>query len=327
MEGVGVLLKSLYDLYKSRDDFHGLLFYLIYERFINMEKSKYWPYLQLLPLTHELDIPLLWTDEETKIRLGPSSILQPTIEYREHVKKMYENILSLELVKSFFPSEILTFENYRWATAILDSRSIWWSGKRHLVPMLDFINCIEGPEGSRVHSTTLDDTGRYALTKSPWSFNQGEQVFENYGQPNHIYFTYHGFILPINKHDCVSFELTMTNEEIQKINWSEDRIRGIANYIRLSKAGTLASCLSYPIPDKVWLYLSLRNNKIDNDSDKPNSTNAKLLIDMIAILLSKYNDYSNTNHTSSEQFIKSEEKLLKDISNKLMNEYHFNDEL
>lgn len=45
---------------------------------------------------------------------------------------------------------------------------------------------------------------------------------------------------------------------------------------------------------------------------------------MIATHLSKYNDY-NTNHTSSEQFIKSEEKLLKDINKKLMNEYNFDE--
>jgi hypothetical protein len=270
---------------------------------------------------------LLWTDEETKIRLKPSSILQPTLDYRAHVKNMYEKILSIDLVKSFFPADIFTFENYRWATAILDSRSIWWSGKRHLVPMLDFINCIEGPEGSRVHSTALDDTGKYALTKSPWSFNKGEQVFENYGQPNHIYYTYHGFILPINKHDCVSFELSMTTEEIQRINWSDDRIRGIANYIRLSKSAGISSCLAYPIPDKVWLYLSLKNNIIDDNSDKPNPQNAKTLSMIIEEHLSKYNDYNNDNHTSSEQFIKSEEKLLKDINNKLQNEDKIKDEL
>ena len=28
-------------------------------------------------------------------------------------------------------------------------------------------------------------------------FKAGEQLFENYGQPNHIYFTYHGFLLQV----------------------------------------------------------------------------------------------------------------------------------
>ena len=327
MSGIGVLLKSLYDTFKQSDDFHGLLFFLIYERFINMERSVYWPYLQLLPLSHELDIPLLWNTDDTNKRLKPSSTLQSILEYQSSVKKLYDKISSLDAVKSFFPSEIFTYDNYRWATAILDSRSIWWSGKRHLVPMLDFINCIQGPKESTVHTTSLDDTGKYALTKAPWSFKQGEQLFENYGQPNHIYYTYHGFILPINSHDCVSFDLSMTSNEMNIINWNEDKVRGIANYIRLPKSGILNSCLAYPVPEKIWLYLSLKNNKIDNNSDKPNQQNAQTLIDMINIHLSKYNNYENDNHYSSENFIKSEESLLKDIKSKLMIEYRKKDEL
>ena len=43
------------------------------------------------------------------------------------------------------------------------------------------------------------------------------KVFENYGQPNYIYFMYHGFILSEeaggNSHDCVNFELALTEGE------------------------------------------------------------------------------------------------------------------
>ena len=35
--------------------------------------------------------------------------------------------------------------------------------------------------------------------------HKGDQIFENYGQPNYIYFLYHGFILTDNAHDCVLF--------------------------------------------------------------------------------------------------------------------------
>ena len=85
-----------------------------------------------------------------------------------------------------------TEDNYMWASTVLDSRSIWWSGKRHLVPLLDLINCQEGPPGSTVHATKLDTTGDNAVTLAPWDFPEGEQVYENYGQPNYIYFLYHG---------------------------------------------------------------------------------------------------------------------------------------
>lgn len=49
-------------------------------------------------------------------------------------------------------------------------------------------------------------------------------MFENYGQPNHIYFTYHGFILSEeyggNSHDCVHTELALTPKEIKALDKS-----------------------------------------------------------------------------------------------------------
>jgi hypothetical protein len=46
-----------------------------------------------------------------------------------------------------------------------------------------------------------------------WDFATGDQVFEHYGQPNHIYFMYHGFVLPDNAFDCVSMEIKPGAEE------------------------------------------------------------------------------------------------------------------
>jgi hypothetical protein len=45
------------------------------------------------------------------------------------------------------------------------------------------------------------------------NFKFGQQVFENYGQPNHIYFLYHGFSIQGNSHDCVSWILQLDEEE------------------------------------------------------------------------------------------------------------------
>ena len=72
----------------------------------------------------------------------------------------------------------------------------------------------------------------------------GSQVYENYGQPNHIYFTYHGFSLnePIyenqnqlknevkikgNSQDCVYFEFYLSLEEIDNISWDSSNVRAI----------------------------------------------------------------------------------------------------
>ena len=117
----------------------------------------------------------------------------------------------IEKFPEAFPPELFTFDAYRWAHAVLDSRSIWWNGERHLVPLLDMINCIEGPDPSRVHSTYLEDG--LATTKAGWKFSRGEQFYENYGQPNGIYFLYHGFVLSDNTHDCARVDLGAKSED------------------------------------------------------------------------------------------------------------------
>jgi histone-lysine N-methyltransferase SETD3 len=212
LAGVGNLLKGLSAKYNNaRDDFHELLFFLLHQYFVMKEKSRYWPYLALLPTANELDIPLFWSDQELSRRMTPSLLVDGMRDYRNKTIRSFESISALPQVQAFFESfeRVLTYENYLWGTAILDSRSIWWNGKRHLVPMLDFVNCAEGPDPTKVHSTKLDDSERNAVTAASWAFAEGEQVFENYGQPNSIYFSYHGFSLPWgqNSHDCVQHEL------------------------------------------------------------------------------------------------------------------------
>jgi hypothetical protein len=54
----------------------------------------------------------------------------------------------------------------------------------------------------RPHATVLDKNGD-ALTRASTTFKKGEQVFEHYSQPNHIYFTFHGFIIEENNQDCL----------------------------------------------------------------------------------------------------------------------------
>ena len=119
-----------------------------------------------------------------------------------------------------FPARAYSEQAYTWAHAILDSRAIWWNGQRHLVPMLDFVNCGEGPNPQRVHSTFLDAAyGSDAVTLADRDFPQGSHVLENYGQPNGIYFLYHGFTLgAANHHDCVSHRVKLTQAQRIQLN-------------------------------------------------------------------------------------------------------------
>ena len=62
---------------------------------------------------------------------------------------------------------------------------------RHLVPMLDLVNCEQlnnsrGVEAA-AHETNLDELNN-AITKASPTFQQGNQVFENYSMPIMYFF-------------------------------------------------------------------------------------------------------------------------------------------
>eukprot|EP00299_Pterocystis_sp_00344_P002488 c12812_g1_i1.p1 GENE.c12812_g1_i1~~c12812_g1_i1.p1 ORF type:complete len:625 (+),score=169.41 c12812_g1_i1:135-1877(+) len=200
---LSTVINDLKKRFGSSDDFHSVLFMLLHERSKKSE-SLWAPYINILPtdMSHN---PVMFSKNQLDLLKG-SSIL-PRIQSRiATIRSKFEKVKSL--VFEYYPLlSWVTFDDYLWAHLIIDSRSIWWNGKRHLVPLLDLINCAEVTPSMRVHATELNKQTRVAETKAALPFAVGEQVFENYGQPNHIYFLYHGFVLQPNSHDCVSLEM------------------------------------------------------------------------------------------------------------------------
>ncbi len=72
------------------------------------------------------------------------------------------------------------------------------------MPLLDLVNCAElkDEHGKTASAHTTIFIENLAITQATSSFKEGEQLFENYAQPNYIYFMYHGFLLEENSHDC-----------------------------------------------------------------------------------------------------------------------------
>jgi histone-lysine N-methyltransferase SETD3 len=277
--GVSPLLQALSMKYKTRDDFHELLFFLIYETFVQKENSNFWPYLRVLPRVEDVQVPLVWDQDQILRLLSPSFIAPTAVNYRSRALKKFDFLSNLTEVRNFFDSlkdneggAIFSLERYLWATAILDSRSIWWSGRRHLVPMLDFINCEEHSNNvQRVHATTLDSTEKFAVTKAGTSYSAGEQLFENYGQPNHIYYLYHGFILAENSHDCVSFEISFSQKEWQLL--LSHQVNDYLEQLGISERNKVySSCLSVPLNPQMWNVVGL----LTSDSLETNATGLKL---------------------------------------------------
>jgi len=191
--------------------------------------------------------------------------------------------------------------------------------------MLDFVNCAEGPNPSKVHSTILDASGSFAETKSSWSFDLNEQVFENYGQANYIYFMYHGFSLPLGKntHDCVQQELIITKDEGKSINW--ENAREITARLGMRDKASLVVCLADPIPESLWLFLSLKMNTFEEQQrsgmlGKETHSAALYLLGILEQRLSSYANHT-TSHAASSAFLFTEKHLLQDLYKSLSNKY------
>jgi len=164
------------------DDFHTLAFFLLHERFNEQQNSYWWPYLNLLPTLNDYKAnnPLFFSEEKLSFLSGSDIKNQITENANRYIRQF--NAISSDATVTGALGSAWTRDNYLWAATILDSRSIWWDGIRHLVPLLDLINCQELTDVNAIHKTELDAANDNALTWSPDNFKSGGQVFENYGQ-------------------------------------------------------------------------------------------------------------------------------------------------
>ncbi|EQC25525.1 hypothetical protein SDRG_16608 [Saprolegnia diclina VS20] len=229
---LGPVFRSLYSSTGSRDPMHELLLHVMHERYVLGDASAWFPYLDLLPALNEVPAtPLFYTEAELALLEG-TDLGGLVLAYRDQVTKSYDAI------RRVFPRDVFSLAAYTHTRFLLDTRSIWWGGERHLVPILDMVNCLgEGP----VHSTVLESgvsavapTEAFASTRAKTAFAAGAQVFENYGQPNWIYLLYHGFVLEKNPSDCLHVilnfaSLTTVDANVQKRMASRLQTLGVAS--------------------------------------------------------------------------------------------------
>ncbi|KAL7537014.1 hypothetical protein ACHAXR_007547 [Thalassiosira sp. AJA248-18] len=191
---------------QQSDGFDVLLLYLLHEHFVLKEQSRWWAYLELLPTIDELTEfhPLFFAEKEMDRYLACSDVRKFILRYQQRSIERHTALASDLDANLVLGRHVLgDKKKVYWATAVLDSRSIWWNGTRHLSPMLDLVNA-DGK--GRSHETRIEDSEdmkrKLAVTRASRPIRKGEQVFENYAQPNYLLFTYHGFVLEGNTNDC-----------------------------------------------------------------------------------------------------------------------------
>ena len=170
-------VQNVIEIGKQRnDDFHTLLFFLLHERF-NLEKDSFWwPYLRLLPTLEDYrsNNPVFFSGDMLRFFSG-SGVRSMVEDNASKVHRQFEAISNDKTVTSALGGA-WTLDNYMWASTILDSRSIWWDGVRHLVPLLDLINCKELTDPKAVHKTERE--GDNAVTRAPDNFEEGEVSYK-----------------------------------------------------------------------------------------------------------------------------------------------------
>ena len=185
---------------QSSDGFDLLLVYILHERYVRMDQSKWWPYFRLLPTIEDLrsSHPLFFEEDEMNRYLGGSDVRKFILRNQRRANERQSALISDLDVHTVLGTDIILDRSiFYWANAILDSRSIWFEGRRNLCPLLDLVNA--DPIG-RAHETKMDKS--FAVTRASRPVNRGEQIFENYEQPNYILFAFHGFMLENNPNDC-----------------------------------------------------------------------------------------------------------------------------
>ena len=203
-------LLQKYDKLMDVDGFMTLLIYLIHERFVMKDQSKWWPYLNLLPTVKEIQSahPLFFEEQDINQHLAGSDVRKFIMKYQQNTADKHAALCADLDAILVLGSELLFDKNiFLWACAIIDSRSIWWDKGRHLTPLLDLVNA---DSVGRPHET-LPESGSESVivTKATRSLEVGEQLFENYAQPNYLLFSYHGFILENNPNDCAVMQISL----------------------------------------------------------------------------------------------------------------------
>lgn len=137
---LGPVFRQLRKKFPGGDHFHELLLHLLHEARVRGNDSEFAPYLATLPRPEEQTNPLVWEDSELEWLAG-SPVHGEILQYRKQAANRYSGLRRVVFreFRGLFPAEdpgeqggpdaeAFSWHWYRWAYAILDSRSIWWKG-------------------------------------------------------------------------------------------------------------------------------------------------------------------------------------------------------
>lgn len=128
---------------------------------------------------------------------------------------------------------------------------------------------------------------------------------------------YHGFVLTENTHDCVQFDIHLTEDESNSLDKNTNGFVFERLRRHMQSPTHLGICLSFPVPSEVWYFFALKNNNVSElqdsgDLGKPTGSAVAQLIPMVdeKIALLSESIAGARSHEATSRFLQSEIDLL-----------------
>ncbi|KAL7253051.1 hypothetical protein ACSBR1_007551 [Camellia fascicularis] len=172
------------------------------------QHSEWAPFMSRLPQLGEMHNTIFWSDRELDM-IRQSSVYQETIKKNVQIEK---NFLAVKPAFDHFPEffDGVTFDDFRHAYALVESRA--WRSTRgvSLIPFADFLNHDDAAE----EVVLSDEDKKLSEVIADCNYSPGDQVLIRYGKfSNATLLLDFGFTLSYNIYDEVRIQVNIPRHD------------------------------------------------------------------------------------------------------------------
>ncbi|PSS33456.1 [Fructose-bisphosphate aldolase]-lysine N-methyltransferase [Actinidia chinensis var. chinensis] len=172
------------------------------------QHSDWAPYISRLPRPGEMHNTIFWSERELEM-IRHSSVYQETVKKNAHIEK---DFMAIKPAFDHFPETFdnVTFDVFRHAYALVESRA--WRSQRgaYLIPFADFLN----HDGTSDAVLLSDEAKKLSEVIADRDYTPGDQVLIRYGKFSNATLLMHfGFTFPYNIYDEVKIMVNIPHRD------------------------------------------------------------------------------------------------------------------
>jgi len=176
-------------------------------------------WLETLPRPSEMDHPYLWSEADQEVLQASSTtkIYGRLDDIEEDAAWFSEHFFKQR--RSDFPSQVelggvtvpcFSEEGFKWAMALVESRSLFLNGSLRLIPFLDMANHDDGAEEVQCGSMGTFGTVKGARLLAATNYNVGDEVYCSYGPKSPAEFLLEDGFIPKKESEAAVAQLKFT---------------------------------------------------------------------------------------------------------------------